>query len=115
MPTTATIINDRRYSRATLEALTLLGRLIRTARIERGWSAQLLAERAGISRPLLQRIEKGDPRSGIGAVFEAATLTGVALFEPEPGRLGRHIADQDSRLRLLPKAVHKKRAIVDDF
>ena len=111
----ATATPNRRYSRSTLDALVLLGKLIRAARIERGWSAQALAERAGISRPLLQRIEQGDPRSGIGAAFEAATLTGVALFEQDPGRLGHHIADQSAKLRLLPKAVHKKRAIVDDF
>lgn len=111
----ATTTSNRRYSRSTLEALALLGRLIRAARIERGWSAQEVAERAGISRPLLQRIEKGDPRSGIGAAFEAATLVGIPLFEQEPGRLGRYLAEQDAKLRLLPKAVRKKRAIVDDF
>lgn len=113
MASTATL--NRRYSRPTLDALVLLGKLIRAARIERGWPAQALAERAGISRPLLQRIEQGDPRCGIGAVFEAATLAGVALFEQDPGRLGHLIADQNAKLRLLPKAVRKTRAIVDDF
>jgi transcriptional regulator with XRE-family HTH domain len=115
MAITGTKAVERRYSRLTQEALALLGRMIRAGRIERGWSAQELAERAGISRPLLHRIERGDPGSGIGAAFEAATLVGIPLFEQEPGRLGRHIADQDAKLRLLPKAVHKKRPIVDDF
>lgn len=105
----------KRHSRTTLKAIELLGKMIRAERIERRWSERELAERAGVSRDLIQRIERGDPRCGIGAAFEAATLVGVDLFEADPGRLGRHIADQDARLRLLPKAAHKKRAIVDDF
>ena len=104
-----------RHSRTTLQALDLLGKLIRAERIEQRWSAQELAERVGVSRDLIQRIERGDPRCGIGTVFEAATIVGIVLFGPEPGRLGRHIADQDARLRLLPKAAHQKRTIVDDF
>ena len=111
----APIASSRRYSRATQEALVLLGKLIRAERIERRWSARELAERAGVSRDLIQRIERGDPRAGIGAAFEAASLVGVKLFEAEPGRLGRHIADQDGKLRLLPKSAHKKRAVADDF
>ncbi|MEO5972966.1 MAG: helix-turn-helix transcriptional regulator [Sphingomicrobium sp.] len=104
-----------RYSRATVEALELLGKLIRAERIERRWPAQELAERVGVSRDLIERIERGDPRCGIGAAFEAAAIVGVALFERDAGRLGRHIADQDARLRLLPKAARHKRAIADDF
>lgn len=104
-----------RYSRATLEALLLLGKLIRAERIERRWPVQELAERVGVSRDLIQRIERGDPRCGIGAIFEAATITGVPLFERDPGRLGRHLAEQDAKLKLLPKAARRKRAIVDDF
>jgi transcriptional regulator with XRE-family HTH domain len=110
-PTTA----RKSYSRATLQAIELLGKMIRAGRIERGWSVQELATRAGVSRDLIQRIEHGDPRGGIGTAFEAATLVGLPLFEREPGRLGRPIAEQDARLRLLPKAVHRKRALVDDF
>lgn len=115
MAVTPRTVPNRRYSRITIQALELLGKLIRAERIERRWSAQELAERVGVSRDLIQRIEHGDPRSGIGAAFEAATLVGVALFEQDPGRLGRHLADQDAKLRLLPKAAHKKRIIVDDF
>ena len=111
----AATVNARRYSRATHEALQLLGKLIRAERIERRWSARELAERVGVSRDLIQRIEGGDPRAGIGTAFEAASLVGVALFEAEPGRLGRKIAEQDDKLRLLPKSAHKKRAVADDF
>ncbi|MBW1985514.1 MAG: helix-turn-helix transcriptional regulator, partial [Deltaproteobacteria bacterium] len=46
----------RTYSRYSLDAAALLGALIREARNERKLSAQELADRAGISRGLLQRI-----------------------------------------------------------
>lgn len=115
MATTTIDARTKRYSRATLDALLLLGKLIRAERIERRWSAQQLSERVGVSRDLIERIERGDPRCGIGTVFEAATIVGVALFERDAGRLGRHIADQDAKLRLLPKAARQKRVIADDF
>jgi transcriptional regulator with XRE-family HTH domain len=115
MVTTGHSTSRKSYSRATLQALELLGKLIRAERIERRWSVGELAERVGVSRDLIQRIEHGDPRAGIGTVFEAATLVGVPLFEQDPGRLGRPIAEQQAKLRLLPKTARKKRALVDDF
>ena len=66
----------RSYSRYTEEAITLLARLIRAARLERKLSAREVAERASISRSMLQRIEKGDLKCEIGAVFEVATILG---------------------------------------
>ena len=67
MPKQAT----RTYSRITRHAAALLGKQIRIARKERKMTVQELADRAGISRGLLQRIEKGDLKCQIGAVFEA--------------------------------------------
>jgi transcriptional regulator with XRE-family HTH domain len=51
-----------------------------------------LAARAGISRSLLQRIERGDAGCAIGSVFEVATICGVALFEPNPHTLAQQLA-----------------------
>lgn len=48
----------RTYSRYSRDAVALLGGLIRSARKERKLTIQEVAERAGISRGLLQRIEK---------------------------------------------------------
>ena len=67
------------FSRGRAEALGL----IREARKERRMTAQELAERAGISRGLLQRIEKGDLKCEIGVVFEAAAIVGVRLFDAD--------------------------------
>lgn len=106
----------RRYSRENLEALELMGQMIRIGRIERKMSAQEMAERAGISRPLLRRIERADPGCAIGAVFEVATIAGVPLFESEPERLQERRSTLTEKLSLLPKRTRKlKRVIHDDF
>ncbi len=107
---------NRAYSRYSLEALTLLGQMIRAGRIDRKITGAEMASRMGTSRALLQRIEKGDPGCAIGAVFEAAAITGVPLFEVDRERLGAHRAVTGEMLRLLPKTVRRpKRAIKDDF
>lgn len=106
----------RNYSRYSRQALTLLGSLLRLARIERKIGTQALAERAGISRDMLYRIEKGDPRCEIGVVFELAAILGVPLFDPNPGALAARTRETQDRLALLPKAVHAPHGEVkDDF
>ncbi|TBR13831.1 MAG: XRE family transcriptional regulator [Lysobacter sp.] len=106
----------RSFSRYSLQALTLLGATLRAARIEKKMGTQALAERAGISRDLLRRIEKGEPRCEIGVVFELAAILGVPLFEPELGALQARTREAQARLSLLPKGVHAPRGEVkDDF
>ena len=106
----------RTYSRYTHEASALLGRLIRVARKERKFTAQELADRAGISRGLLQRIEKGDLKCEIGAVFEVATIVGVTLFDTDETTLTKHLRQTEDKLSLLPKSIRKKsKAVRDDF
>jgi transcriptional regulator with XRE-family HTH domain len=99
-----------------MEALSLLGQMIRAGRIERKITGAEMATRAGISRALVQRIEKGDPGCSIGAVFEAAAIVGVPLFETDRERLGAHRAYAAQKLVLLPKAARRqKRVVSDDF
>lgn len=106
----------RIYSRYSQEALHLLGAMLRAARIERRMGTQVLADRAGISRDMLYRIEKGDPRCEIGVVFELAAILGVPLFEPALAGLQRRRRELEDRLTLLPKAVHAPRdEVKDDF
>ncbi len=62
----------------------------------------------GASRDLLHRIEHGDLRVGLGVAFEAAILFGGPLFTPESLRLASERARMDEKLRLSPKAVHKR-------
>ncbi|MEP2827769.1 helix-turn-helix transcriptional regulator [Parvibaculum sp.] len=106
----------RSYSRYAREAAELLGLTIRNARIERGLTVAEVAERADISRGLVQRIEKGEPGSSIGAAFELAAIVGVRLFEAEPAMLTRHLAMTRDKLTLLPKAVRTgAKGVKDDF
>lgn len=106
----------RTWSARSRTASALLGGLIRAARKERRLTAQEVADRAGISRGLLQRIEKGDLKCSIGAVFEVATLVGVPLFDADDSRLGAHLSQTRDKLALLPRSVRRSRRTVhDDF
>ncbi len=107
-------IASRARSVYTRNALALLARLIRAARKERQFTEIDLAERAGISRDLLRRIEKGDPRCSIGAVFEVATLVGVDLFNGDEEELSQRLRQAKEKLALLPDRVRKKVKTVDD-
>jgi len=106
----------RTYSRYSREAAALLGALVREARKERNLTAQELADRAGISRGLLQRIEKGNLKCEIGAAFEVATIVGVKLFGADESMLPKYLRQTKEKLVLLPKSVRKKpKAVHDDF
>jgi len=112
MPKSAT----RTYSNYTAEALSLFAGLIRAARLEQKMTAQEVSERAGISRSMLLRIEKGDPKCEIGATFEVARIVGVSLFDASPGRLAVHNRQVKDKLALLPKRIRKPESEVkDDF
>jgi transcriptional regulator with XRE-family HTH domain len=101
------------YSR---DALALFARMIRRARIERGLTVQELADRAGVSRGLIQRIERGDPGCAIGTVFEAAAIVGIRLFDADQPALAAQLAASGATLALLPKSVRPSGGMVkDDF
>ena len=102
------------YSRYSRDAATLFGVLIRTARKERRLTVQEVADRAGVSRSLLQRIEKGDLKCAIGAIFEVAAIVGVKLFDADVSTMARHIRQTEDKLTLLPKSVRKSTRVVDD-
>ena len=104
----------RAISGATGEALGLLADRIKAARLERRIPAREIAERAGISRDLLSRIERADPACGIGVVFEVATLLGVELFHADAGVLARERGRARERLELLPRRARRPAPEVDD-
>ncbi len=103
---------NRSYSHYTRDACSLLGILIRSKRIERKQTAQDLAERAGISRALLQRIEEGNPKCEIGVAFELARMVGVRLFDLDERNLELQLGVNKEKLALLPKAAHSKKRSV---
>lgn len=104
----------RIYSKYAQEAALLLGQQITLARKKRKWSLVNLAERAGISKTTLQKIEAGEMSPSIGLVFEVATLVGVPLFELDKQRLATSIELTQAKLALLPKQIRKQNKVVDD-
>jgi len=103
-------------SRYSQEAVVLLGRLIREARLERRMTLDALAQRAGVSRSLVQRVEAGDGGCAIGAVFELAAIVGVPLFSPDPMVTRLAAASVEKSLQLLPRSARPRtRAVNDDF
>lgn len=106
---------SRPYSQYSLHALALLGQLVREARLVKAMTAADLSARAGISRALLARIERGDPGCSIGVVFEVAAICGVPLFDQEHRQLAAQLATHRD-LALLPKAVRTRvQGVKDDF
>ena len=108
--------SGRSYSRYAREAAELLGLMIRNTRTERGITVADVAERAGVSRGLVHRIEQGEMGSSIGAAFEVAAVIGLRLFEADPTTLTRHLSMESDRLTLLPRSVRTGTTRVkDDF
>ena len=62
---------------AAQAAAAHLGGLIRQARLSRGWSQEVSAERARMSRLSWLRIEKGAPQVSMGAWLSACEVVGL--------------------------------------
>lgn len=92
----------------TQDILTRMGEQIRLARLRRQLSAELVAERAGISRATLWNVEKGSPSVAIGiyaAVLHALNNMDTDLLRiAKDDELGRKLQDlQLSTKRRAPK------------
>ena len=107
---------NRVYSHYTRDAATLLGKSIQLARKTRKFTASDFADRIGISRITLQKIEKGDLKCELGIALEAAALAGVKLFDVDPHRntFAANFERVNDKLALLPKSVRKRRKKIDD-
>ncbi len=57
--------------------LRALGERVRLARLRRRITATLLAERAGMSRPTLRAIERGDPGVTLGSIANGLHSLGL--------------------------------------
>ncbi len=54
-----------------------LGENLKLARLRRRLSAELVAQRAGISRATLHKIEKGEPTVAMGSYFMVLNVLGL--------------------------------------
>ncbi|MCK5097535.1 MAG: helix-turn-helix transcriptional regulator [Desulfobacteraceae bacterium] len=108
------MVKQRTYSKYAQEAAQLLGKQIKLGRKQKKWSEQNLADRAGISRATLQKIERGEMTCAIGLVFEAATLVGLNLFEQDRLPLSISIENANNKIALLPRRIKPETKAVDD-
>lgn len=94
----------------TLNILEQMGLQIKYARLRRKISAEIVAERAGISRATLCTIEKGSPSVAMGgyaAVLHALNyMDKDLLLVAKDDELGRKLQDLDLHVQ---KRVRKKR------
>ncbi|MEA3446968.1 MAG: helix-turn-helix transcriptional regulator [Bacteroidota bacterium] len=101
--------SNRKLLPKTQNILRTVGEQIRLARLRRKLSSKMLAERAGISRPTLLSIEKGQPSVSIGhyiSVLHALGLEEDFLFLASDDKLGRKL--QDIGLSTKERAPKKK-------
>lgn len=106
----------RAYARYTLESIALLGKMIRHGRKQRQMTEHELANRLGIARSTLQRVEQGEPKVAIGIMFEAAALVGVKLFDSDEKGVTALAERMDDRIAVLPKHIYKTgKKVKDEF
>lgn len=108
-------MGTRTYSPVTVEAAQLLGARVRLARRERRWTIEELAERVGVTRVTMRKVERGNLTVGLGIAFEAAAVLGVPLFHADASRRRLEIGRVDDRLAVLPQVVREPAAVDDDF
>jgi len=92
------------------KALRKLGQDISEARRRRRIPTPLMAERAGMSRATLAKIEKGDPTVSLGGYASVLFILGFTshlqeLADGSHDLTGREIADES-----LPKRIHLSRS-----
>lgn len=86
-----------------------LGGRVRQARLRRAYAAETVAQRAGISRSTLLRVERGDPAVALGIyarVLQALGLEGDLQHIATGDELGRKL--QDANLGVRARAPRRK-------
>lgn len=86
-----------------------LGERLRKARLRRAYAAETIAQRAGITRKTLSRVEQGDPAVALGVyarVMQALGLDADLEVLARDDELGRKL--QDLQLTMPRRAPRKK-------
>jgi len=90
------------------KTMTALGENIKFARLRRDLSSEQVAERAGISRGTLVKVEKGDEGVAVGYYFRVLAVLGLdkdLLLVAKDDELGRALQDA----KLTPRERASKR------
>ena len=89
-----------------------LGEKLKKARLRRAYSAETLAQRAGITRKTLSRVERGDPAVALGIyarVLQALRLENDLASIALDDVLGRKL--QDANLGLKRRAPKQSQGL----
>ena len=90
----------------TLKKLSLMGEQIKLARLRRNITEDLVAERSGLSRATVWKIEKGDPSVSMGAYASVLIAIGGLdddlLLIAKDDKLGHTL--QDLGLKVAKRA-----------
>lgn len=87
-----------------------MGERLRLARLRRRLSAQQVAERAGISRATLHKVERGEPNVAMGSYFQVLRVLGLETdFESlaADDTMGRKLQDLEM---VTPRRAPKRKA-----
>ncbi len=86
------------YTHGIQETMETVGNQIRLARMRRKYTINLVAERAGVSRQTIWKVEKGDPSVAFGIyakVLQAIGLRSDLLLLAKDDELGRILQDAE--------------------
>lgn len=89
--------------------LTGLGKRLRQARLRRAYTIENIAQRVGVTRKTLSRVEQGDPAVALGVyarVLQALGLDADIEHIARDDELGRRL--QDAGLKQPRRAPRKK-------
>lgn len=98
----------KRYTIKVERQLAELGERIKLARLRRKFSQEIVAKRAGISRPTLTSVEKGEAKVSVGTYATVLMILGLIQDLKQVASddvLGRKLQD----FNLTPKARSPKK------
>jgi DNA-binding XRE family transcriptional regulator len=100
------------------ESIKEMGELIACARKEKRWTQEDLAQRIGINRMTVVRIEKGSPEVATGWYLTAAWVLGLSILTWQTVGRGKNdtvVGDLLTKLKnTLPDRVRKRRPTIDN-
>jgi len=97
---------------AVAKQMAALGQRMKLARLRRSLSSALFAERVGVSRDTLHRLEKGDPTIALGTYLRALRVLGLEEDIDAVARddeLGRKLQDLNLPQRRSPRATTRSK------